>query len=82
MTIVSRNSLTEVFRNHNDFDFALAAREVIILKVTCKFSDNHFPNVPILPNGLFTDRTFSKNHKFLSDKYHNKLMKRELFVCA
>jgi hypothetical protein len=32
MTILSRNSLTEVFRNADDFDLSLAAREVIILK--------------------------------------------------
>jgi hypothetical protein len=32
MTILSRNPLTEVFKNPNDFSFPLAAREVIILK--------------------------------------------------
>ena len=32
MTIVSRSSLLEVFKHHDDFDGTLAAKEVIIIK--------------------------------------------------
>jgi hypothetical protein len=32
MTVLSRDSLVEVFRNSDDFDFALAIREVVVLK--------------------------------------------------